>query len=152
MISAAREALWSSTAPKPVHFTVGRKYVRCSDAVLTLPGTATVTNVSPTTLTVNAPNNDLAAWVNHGLHAIDKTCQKRGMHVMPFSSPSGELRLAGPWNVMNARLMASPHALQVGDQVRLRVSPVVTLLAPNEFRVALQAVDVARVTNAHGGT
>lgn len=147
MISAARQALWKNDEASPVSFTVGRKYVKCSDSVMTVPSTVVVHGSSPTTLTTTMPEFDVAEWVNRGLPEISEMCRKRNMHVMPYTANGNTLTLSGPWNVFDERLMASAKTLCSGETVRVRVAPVMQMLAPNEFRVGLRAVDVCRVTN-----
>lgn len=145
MISKAREALWSAENPSPVTYHVGRKYVRCSDAVYAVPTTCTISSVSPTMLHLRACNDSLAQWTHCNLHKCISQCQEKGFNLMQHQFSDGILRLNGPWNTFNADYRASPHVLREGETVRVRVSPFVDMIAPNEFRIAFRAVDVLRV-------
>ena len=145
MISAAREAVWNADVPPPVTFKIGRKYARCSDAVYTLPGSYKVNTITPTMLEIS--ETDVEDWVNANLMDIKGEADKKGFHIMPYTSNRGTIKLRGPWNTLDSNYMASKWDLVAGEEVRVRVSPAIDVIAPSEFKLTLRAVDVMRTTN-----
>lgn len=145
MISAARKAVWKFDTPPPVTFKIGRKYATCSDAVYTLPGSYKVSTVTPTMLEISGAN--VENWVNANLMKVKGEADKKGFNIMPYTGKGGTIKLRGPWNTLDCNYMASRRDLVSGEEVRVRVSPEVDVIAPSEFRVTLRAVDVMRITN-----
>lgn len=145
MISTARAKLWENNIPQPVKFKIGRKYVQCSDAVYTLPGSYVVKAVTPTILQISGI--DVANWVNANLGDIKDISDKKGFNVMPYTCNSKSSKLIGPWTTFDCNYMASRWELVPGERVRVRVAPAIDMIAPSEFRVVLRAVDVMRTTN-----
>ena len=143
LISAARETLWSDRAAVPVNFTLGRKYVRCSDTVYTVPGTHVVKRATPTVLEVEALR--IVEWANGDVDNLAAGIAKKGFGIMRYCERSDTTKLSGPWNTFDSKLNGTGRSVTEGDVVRLRVAPIVHTIAPGEFRVGVRAVDVMRV-------
>ena len=140
MISTARAALWTNKAPVPVTFKIGRKYLKCSDDVYTVPGRHRVLRVTPTFLEISTIG--FAEWANGNIQDVLPAIQKKGFGVMTYKDHDNRTKLSGPWNTFDSNLHGTASSVKEGDTVRVRVAPVVHNLAPGEFSLGVRAVDV----------
>lgn len=140
MISTARAALWTNRDPVPVTFKIGRKYLKCSDTVYTVPGRHRVLKVTPTFLEISTVG--FAQWANGDIEQLRPSIAKKGFGVMLYRNADDRTKLSGPWNTFDSRLKGTACAVKEGDTVRVRVAPIVHNLAPGEFALGVRAVDV----------
>ena len=140
MISTARAALWTNRPAVPVTFKLGRKYLKCSDSVFTIPGQHQVVKVTPTFLQIATVG--LSDWANGNIEEVLPDVEKKGFGVMTYKDCGDCTKLSGPWNTFDNNLHGTGSPVQKGDTVRVRVAPVVHNIAPGEFSLGLRAVDV----------
>ena len=143
LISAARQTLWSDRAATPVNFTLGRKYLRCSDTVYTVPGTHVIKRATHTVLEIEALG--IAKWANGDVGDLAPQIDRKGLGIVRYCEKSNTTKLSGPWNTFDSKLNGTGCSVKEGDVVRLRVAPVVHNIAPGEFSVGVRAVDVMLV-------
>ena len=143
MISAARATLWTNHDAVPVTFKMGRKYLRCSDTVYTVPGRHRVLRVTPTFLEISTIG--FSQWVNGDIQKVMPSISKKGFGVMRYNDAGDRSKLSGPWNTFDNQQKGTACAVKAGDTVRVRVAPVVHKLAPGEFSLGVRAVDVMLV-------
>ena len=147
MISAARASLWTNHTPVPVKFKVGRKYLKCSDDVYTVPGRHRVLKVTPTLLEIATVG--LSDWVNGNITQVLPEIDKKGFGVMTHKDGGDRTKLCGPWNTFDSRLQGTASSVKAGDTVRVRVAPIVHNLAPGEFSIRDMLANRPRHSQPH---